>query len=514
MPYIAKDQARVCDLQPGEALADVAARETAAGNPLTEAALARYNWGIDDPVEVEILMRDRLGCRARRPGGRFVVAEDDTPDATLHIPEPFEAGPMALNRTYELRVRRTPALPPQRLGCCSLPGVTFRLDSSFVQPTVASHLQALEALATQHPTAKIQIFGHADAVGDALYNKKLSERRAWSVYAFLTNDVDAWETLYDHPDETWGLAVVQEILAHLGHDPGPLDSDWGPQTRAAMRAFLELPDDAAVQNDGAFRQQLFAAYMAHVHDIDLPPERFLAPGYMGCGEFNRLEETEGAFADNRRVTFFLFHPDRLPTLPCAFADTAPCQRQMVTPEHHYTPSFRCSFYDSLARDYPAEATAVVRIRLFDPEHQPIAHAPCTLEIGPASYTLVADADGYVETQVLGVPARGVVRWGWLTGAAPEDFPDDDADAVYPFERTLHFDYDSGDDPDAEARWRLHHLGYPVLLDEPLTDQPIALLTFQYDHLERYDLALTGELDDATRAALADLHDACEPLEDI
>jgi hypothetical protein len=176
----------------------------------------------------------------------------------------------------------------------------------------------------------------------------LSERRAWSVHAFVTNDPDAWEVLYNHPDEDWGLAVIQEILADLGYEPGEPDGDMGPLTRAAMRAFLGLAEGEPVENNAAFRKQLFGAYMSGRHDIDLPPERFVEPGYMGCGEFNPAVDEGGAREKNRRVTFFFVHPDRVPKLPCAFADVGPCKKQMVSLASRHTPTFRCSFFDSFA----------------------------------------------------------------------------------------------------------------------------------------------------------------------
>jgi len=370
MIFDKRDKAKVYTPQQDDTLPKIAERETAAGNPITWQALARYNWGTDDRDEVNACLRDELGCRHRDEAGNFVVAADDEPRSEFLIPRPFQQTVQALGQTHTIRVRRLET-PPQLIGCCSLPGITFAFNSSFVRPTVVDYLRPLEALAHDHPEAKIMIFGHTDAVGDDLYNKKLSERRAWSVHAFIANDADAWETLYNHPDEDWGLKVVQEILADLGHYFGPLDGDWGPQTRAALRSFLGLPEDATVKNDVATRRAVFAAYMAGKHDIDLPPERFMEPGYMGCGEFNPVEEEGGTLEANRRVTFYLFHPDRLPNLPCAFADLAPCKRQMVSPSLRHRETFRCSFYDSLACRCPSDGPApgveygILFMQLFD-----------------------------------------------------------------------------------------------------------------------------------------------------
>src|SRR4051812_15719159 len=77
--------------------------------------------------------------------------------------------------------------------------------------------QAVKDWKAKHAEGKLAVFGHADAVGEELSNKQLSERRAKSVQAYLAKDVKPWEELYG--EEKWGLACVQELLKHLGHDP-------------------------------------------------------------------------------------------------------------------------------------------------------------------------------------------------------------------------------------------------------------------------------------------------------
>ncbi len=220
--------------QEGDTLQTIAERETAAGNPLTWQELARYNWGTEDTDEVEACMRDQLGCRKRAADSRFVIAADDRPSTPLLIPSRFGYSGLAINNVHTIWVTKK-RCQRQFLGCCALPSITFGFNSSFIRPNVVDHLGALEVLAKQYPDAKLMVFGHTDVVGDELYNKKLSERRAWSAYAFIANDTDAWETLYNHDDEDWGVAVIQEILSDLGYDPGPVDGDLGDKTKAAMR---------------------------------------------------------------------------------------------------------------------------------------------------------------------------------------------------------------------------------------------------------------------------------------
>ncbi|NBB84995.1 MAG: OmpA family protein [Bacteroidetes bacterium] len=504
MGFDGREHAKRYAPQEGDTLQAIAERETEAGNPLTWQDLARFNWGTDDEAEVNAFLRDELGARKRDADNNFVLSPDDEAQGQLLIPRRFERRGLALKQTYTLRVRKRVA-PPQFLECCHLPGVTFAFNSSFIRPNVVGYLKKLEAVTQRHPEAKVMIFGHTDAVGDDLYNKKLSERRAWSVYAFVTNDPDAWEVLYNHPDEDWGLAVLQEILADMNHYAGKIDGDMGSATRSAMRAFLGLPDDAPVQNDAAFRWQLFDAYMASKHDIKLAPDRFIQDGYMGCGEFNPLSSEDQIDEASRRVTFFLFHPDRLPPLPCAYADVAPCQKQMVSLDYRHTETFQCSFYDSLAQKCASEEVLTLQVRLFDAFNQFMPEAPCRVTVGQYAQELVSDADGYVEVRIGGSYPRALVEWG-----EAEDKEDASADA-YRYQLELFLNYNEPADAHEQAMRRLYNLGYSVDLSLPFTEQPEPIRTFQLHYRDRFDLPdTTGTLDAETQAAIRDVHDACDP----
>ncbi len=345
--------------QDGDTLEAIAERATAEGHPITWQELARFNFGTEDPAEVEAFKRDELGCRHRNEAKELVVAADEPRARTLAIPVRFEGRRgLSIDRTYQIRLRKKDC-PKQFVACASFPSLTFRTASSFIRPSVAQHLVHLEGLFKRHPQSKVMVFGHTDAVDDALFNKKLSERRAWSAHAFLTKNPDVWESLYQHEAERWGNPVVQEILTDLGFEAGEPSATLNEETRRAMRQFLDLAPDAQVVNDAAFRRELFLAYMSGKHAIDLPDDCFMRPGYMGCGEVNPVFDTEEASEGNRRVTFFFFHPDRLPTLPCRYADVAPCQKQQVSLENRHKSTFRCSFYDSLACHCKRESIPVV-----------------------------------------------------------------------------------------------------------------------------------------------------------
>jgi outer membrane protein OmpA-like peptidoglycan-associated protein len=64
--------------------------------------------------------------------------------------------------------------------------VLFAFDSAELRPEAASHLFRIVSLLKEYPERELLIEGHTDSVGSEAYNVGLSQRRADSVYAFLT----------------------------------------------------------------------------------------------------------------------------------------------------------------------------------------------------------------------------------------------------------------------------------------------------------------------------------------
>ena len=81
------------------------------------------------------------------------------------------------------------------VGCWKLEDVRFAFASSFLLPETKKEFDELAALLKKHPKAPLTVFGHADPVGDDVFNKQLSGNRAESVYAVLIRDVARWEQL-------------------------------------------------------------------------------------------------------------------------------------------------------------------------------------------------------------------------------------------------------------------------------------------------------------------------------
>ncbi len=356
MLFDKKSKAKKYKLQDGDTLEKIAQRESTPELKLTASQIAIFNWGTDDPEVIQEHLRDELGCYKRGSDKCFIVSADAKPRSDLLIPQLFKISSLATKKTHTIRVERTQAPPKQFAACARINGICFEFNKSFIRPSVVDNLEQLENLTKKHPDAKIAIFGHTDKVGTEQYNKDLSERRALSTYAFITNDADTWEKLYKQED--WGIRVVQEILSDLGgeFDPGPVDGIEGPKTKAAIRKYQEARGLTVDGIAGPItRNTLFTEYMTGKHDIKLDPDRFMDPKNIGCSEFNPVIDTKDACEANRRVTFFFFNKDRLPTLTCKQGALAPCKTQTAAPLPRHTDTFTCSLYDSLAKNCPIES---------------------------------------------------------------------------------------------------------------------------------------------------------------
>ena len=296
--------------QNGDTLESIALRETAAGNPITADDIARYNFGTAHPRLVDEFIRDNLGAYRRGPDKRLII----TADLELRIPIGFQRDDLESNHTYTLRLRAVARPNEQFLACMCFSDLKFEFDKSFIRSFGSSHdaekaddvkveggrttdyagqMKELESLLEEHPGGKLLLFGHTDQVGSDVYNKSLSERRAKSVYAFITNQVDVWEELYKR--EGWGLRVIQEILKDFSrdydakYDPGVVDGLTGPKTKKAVKNFQ---GDHGLSADGIAgpktRGELFTKYFSGKNEVEVSPDQFMDPPWMGCSEFNPL----------------------------------------------------------------------------------------------------------------------------------------------------------------------------------------------------------------------------------
>ncbi len=92
--------------------------------------------------------------------------------------------------------------------------VHFRFDKSFVEPCMRGVLREVLRHAAEHADQKLVIVGHTDRSGSEAYNQSLSERRARSVFAYLT----------------------------AGRDAAAAQAEWGELRRAAAGALPTVRD--------------------------------------------------------------------------------------------------------------------------------------------------------------------------------------------------------------------------------------------------------------------------------
>ena len=85
---------------------------------------------------------------------------------------------------------KTRAIRPVKKGPANLNAVTFEFNSAELTAMAREQLDQLTRVLT-NPRYRDQAFivnGHTDAVGESMYNKLLSERRAQAVVEYLANN--------------------------------------------------------------------------------------------------------------------------------------------------------------------------------------------------------------------------------------------------------------------------------------------------------------------------------------
>lgn len=218
--------------------------------------------------------------------------------------------------------------------------VHFRFNSAFVEPCMLGVLGDVFERAQANPTEKILVVGHTDLTGSPGYNQSLSERRARSVFAFLTfgtssdlrmAGLEDWKTLRQQrpPPSTvpslkdgWGTREYQYMLQELEYYSGNIDEVHGPITDAAIRTFQQdngLPLTGLM--DEATWPVLIEAYL-DAGAVALGADRFFPNAkegcdggilkWLGCGEQDPVKNTQDAWRPNRRTEILFVRDTKLP----------------------------------------------------------------------------------------------------------------------------------------------------------------------------------------------------------
>ena len=350
------------------------------------------------------------------------------------------------------------------IACWRMDDIRFEFDSSFIGPDATEELKLLSILRKKHLKSPLSIFGHADPVGDDVYNKKLSGRRARAVYGLLTRDTGLWEELFSDAEGT--------------------NDKWGDKSIDRMRSTLGITD--TTKTTAGTRSTLFHSYMDKICiDIDnkafqVPKGDFLGKGasasgrgdMQGCSEFNPVlmfskAENDAFTADtdktkrndenstNRRVLILFFKPgshidlDKWPCPAARDSSIGACQKRFWSDHvkrrqfqalhreaetQHDT--FACRFYDRLTSGSPCEgAKKIVTFKVIfqrfpgvggKDEDRGIGNVPYKLRVtGSAEKLDKTEKDGTVKV-VMPVGAAAILE---IFGTSYELSPKDGIEAL-------------------------------------------------------------------------------------
>lgn len=241
--------------------------------------------------------------------------------------------------------------------------IVFDNNRSFLRPEAKEDLFLAERHVNENAEIQPFVVGHTDLIGQPPPNDTLSARRARSIVAYLTNDVDAWRAL--RRDESWGLAEGQYMLQFLGFYTGFVDNETGRRTRDALEAFQRefclrvtrtLDDDTW---DVLLDQYLFA------RNAVIFPERFERHRSIGCGEQHPLINREQSLQQNRRVEVLFFRGDPDPAQSVCNCDFYPPIRPAALSG---SITVECLMEEStFSATTPFAPYASEQIRVYDPD---------------------------------------------------------------------------------------------------------------------------------------------------
>lgn len=112
-----------------------------------------------------------------------------------------------------------------------LKGVNFDFDKATLRPDAVAILGEVVQILQRYPDLRVEVAGHTDLCGPEAYNQKLSERRATTVYNYLTKN---------------GIASSR-LVGPIGYgESRPLEST--PQTLPACKSEKNRRTELNVQN--------------------------------------------------------------------------------------------------------------------------------------------------------------------------------------------------------------------------------------------------------------------------
>ena len=206
------------------------------------------------------------------------------------------------------------------------PDILFNLNSAV--PCLDKDENLLHGLshayfhAKDHSDEELVLLGHTDTSGAPKVNYPLSDLRAAGVMALLTGDEDAWSSVVKKKSKVEDYQRTFKSLADLYYwdcDPGAVDNQDGPNTRASVKGFQREANsifDLGLVVDGIIGPKtwlaIFNVYRLLLERVGVDLEHVYplgnnGKGVYGCGESFPIEEIENKnliSQANRRVEIY------------------------------------------------------------------------------------------------------------------------------------------------------------------------------------------------------------------
>lgn len=211
--------------------------------------------------------------------------------------------------------------------------IHFWFDKAFIEPCLRPVLREIAEYARGHSDEKMLILGHTDLTGSDDYNNSLGDRRARSVYAYLTYgnhktvSLAEWQELrkprtpgtLPSVNDTWDVREYQHMLQALGLYRGTIDEDKGPMTRQAIRDFKTTASITPINDNmtDATWDALIEAYLDQ--DVQNVSDNQFFPNcngeilkWLSCGEYDPIVDVAHAERRNRRTEVIFIRATELP----------------------------------------------------------------------------------------------------------------------------------------------------------------------------------------------------------
>ena len=157
---------------------------------------AKVGVGLQTTLEKRVGVRAELAYRADFDDTSVAAPNESWFGdvlASVGVVIPLGPAPVAAVAPPPPAPAPTPAPPPAPAPITiDLNGVNFNFDKATLRPDALAILGEATEILKRYPELRVEVAGHTDLCGPAAYNQGLSERRAKTVYEYLTsNGIDS-----------------------------------------------------------------------------------------------------------------------------------------------------------------------------------------------------------------------------------------------------------------------------------------------------------------------------------